>query len=130
MPMRALLIALFLGIVSPTSEPRGATHVESLVYPPTARLAHAVGDAQVLIRIDSVGRVESVTDVSGHPWFLRAAAQNVKTWRFKSGPPEEMNITYHFKLEASQTEDPATVCSFDLPDSVTILSHLYTPPIY
>src|ERR1700693_3091853 len=110
MPVRGLLIALFLIVVSPASEPRCAIHVESLVYPPTARLAHVAGDVHLVIKIDSEGRVESVNTASGNSMLRLAAEQNVKTWRFQSDRTEEMKITYHFKIEGTQTDDSSTVC--------------------
>jgi TonB family protein len=140
MPVRAVLMALILLTASPHAAPqqqsksqlhtRYPIHVESLIYPPTARKAHVAGDVQVAIRIDSEGRVDIPVRGTGHPLLRQASEENVKSWRFQPGAPEEMTITYHFKLESSQTDDFPTICSFDFPNSVTVQSRVYLQVVY
>src|SRR5258706_16147547 len=127
MPVRGLLIAPFLMTVSPTSEPRRAIHVESLIYPPVARQARIAGDVVLMAQIGSDGSVSIPVRRSGHPLLLQAAENNLKTWKFQTGEPQEMAITYHFKLNEQSSGSAQTKCVFDLPDSVTIYSD--PPPV-
>jgi TonB family protein len=124
MPARGLLIALLLLTVSPQTQPRFPVHVESLIYPPLARQARISGDAVLKAQIGSDGRVPSPIGISGHPLLLQAAKDNLKKWKFQSGEYQETEITYHFKLTEPSSGYTQTECAFDLPDSVTVLSHL------
>ena len=127
MPVRGLLIALILMTVSPTSEPRRAIHVESLIYPPVARQARIVGDVVLTAQISSDGSVSIPIRRSGHPSLLQAAEDNLKKWKFQTGESQEMEITYHFKFSEQSSGSAQTKCVFDLPDSVTIYSD--PPPV-
>jgi hypothetical protein len=131
MPVRALLIALLFLTVSPQTQtqtqPRLPIHVESLIYPPLARIARVQGDAVLVAHISHDGSVSIPNRKSGHPWFLDAAEGNLKKWKFQSGENQEMEITYHFKLNEHPTKSNQTECTFDLPDSVTITSN--PPPV-
>jgi TonB family protein len=127
MPVRGLLIALFLMTVSPASEPRRAIHVESLIYPPVARQARIAGDVMLTAQIGSDGSVSIPVRRSGHPLLLQAAEDNLKTWKFQTGESQQMEITYHFKLKEQSSGSAQTKCVFDLPDSVTIYSD--PPPV-
>jgi TonB family protein len=124
MTARGLLIALLFLTVSPQAQPRLPIHVESLTYPEIARQARIQGDAVLVAHIGADGNVSIPLRKSGHPPLLQAAEDNLKSWKFQSGEEQEMEITYHFKLMA--TESPAdsapTDCVFDLPNSVTISS--------
>ena len=127
MPVRGLLIVLFLMTVSPTSEPRRPIHVESLIYPPVARQARITGDVVLIAQIGPDGSVSIPIRQSGHPLLLQAAEDNLKTWKFQTGESQEMEITYHFKLKEQSSRSAQTECAFDLPDSVTISSD--PPPV-
>jgi len=123
MPIRGLLIAVLLLTVSPQTQPRSPIHVESLVYPSIARYARIQGDVVLVAQIGSDGRVSIPIRKSGHPILLQAAEDNLKTWKFQSGEDLEMEITYHFKIGGEPTYgDPGTRCSFDLPNSVTVVT--------
>jgi TonB family protein len=119
-----MLIALLFLTVSPQAQPRLPIHVESLPYPEIARQARIQGDAVLVAHIGADGSVSIPLRKSGHPLLLQAAEDNLKSWKFQSGEEQEMEITYHFKLVA--TESPADSapadCVFDLPNSVTISS--------
>ncbi len=74
MPARALLISLLFLTVSPQTQPRLPTHVESLNYPSIARQAHVQGDAVLTFaHISADGSVSIPLIKSGHPWFVNAA---------------------------------------------------------
>jgi hypothetical protein len=126
MPARGLLIALLLLTVAPQTQPRLPIHVESLVYPTTAYQARITGDDVMMALIDSEGHVSVPVLPSGHPVLVRAAEGNIRTWRFQAGPESsEVTVTYHFRLDGDPKYDyPSSICKFDLPDSVTIV----TPP--
>lgn len=126
MPARGLLIALLLLTVASQSKPRVPIHVESLAYPTTAYRARITGDVVMMALIDPAGHVSVPVLPSGHPMLVRAAEENITTWRFQTDPESsEVTVTYHFRLEGEPKYDyPSSVCKFDLPDSVTIV----TPP--
>jgi TonB family protein len=122
---RGLLIALLFLTVSPQTQPSFPIHVESLVYPVVAYQARISGEVVVMAQIDSEGRVQVPVRPPGHPLLVQAAEENIKTWRFQSGPGSQLKVTYHFRLEGEPTYDyPSSVCKFDLPNSVTVV----TPP--
>jgi TonB family protein len=125
MSARGLLVALLFLTVSPQTQPSLPIHVESLGYPKVAYQARINGDVVVLAQIDSEGRVQVPVRPPGNPLLVQAAEENIKTWRFQSGPRLQLKVTYHFRLEGKPIFDyPASVCKFDLPDSVTVV----TPP--
>jgi TonB family protein len=125
MSARGLLIALLYLTVSPQTQPSPPIHVESPVYPKVAYQARINGDVVVLAQIDSEGRVQVPVRPPGNPLLVQAAEENIKTWRFQSGPGSQLKVTYHFRLEGEPTFDyPSSVCKFDLPNSVTVV----TPP--
>ena len=127
MPIRGLLIAVLLLTVSPQTPPRLPIHIESLVYPSLARYAQIQGDVVLVAQIGSDGRVSAPIGKSGHPVLIQAAQDNLKTWKFQSGPYQETEITYHFKLIEPSSDHTQTECAFDLPDSVTVSSP--PPPV-
>jgi TonB family protein len=126
MPARGFLIALLLLTVSPRTQLRFPIHVVSLIYPPVARQARITGDVVLVAQIGSDGSVSIPIRRSGHPLLLQAAEDNLKTWKFQAGEPQEMEITYHFKLGEPSSGSAQTECAFDLPDSVTISAPIPT----
>ena len=125
MSARGLLIALLLLTVSPQTQPSRPIHVESLAYPVVAYQARISGEVVVTAQIDSEGRVQVPVRPPGHPLLVQAAEENIKTWRFQKGPGSELRVTYRFRFEGEpKYEYPSSLCKFDLPDSVTIV----TPP--
>jgi TonB family protein len=129
MPARGLLITVLLLAVSPQTQPRFPIHVESLVYPPVARQARIAGDVVLIAQIGPDGSVSVPILKSGHPILLRAAEGNLKTWKFQTGESQEMEITYRFRFIEPSSDSAQTECAFDLPNSVTISSHLPVPPV-
>jgi hypothetical protein len=86
-------------------------------------MARIQGDIVIIALIDPEGHVTVPALSPGHPILVRAAEENIKTWRFQSGPRSELKVTYHFKVEGKPTyEPPLTVCKFDFPDAVTIVT--------
>jgi TonB family protein len=123
---RGFLIALLLLTVFPQIQPRLPIHVESLPYPLVARQARIQGDALLAAQIGSDGSVSIPIRRSGHPLLLDAAEGNLKKWKFQTGESQQIEITYHFKLIEPSSDSDRTECTFDLPNSVTISSHLPT----
>jgi TonB family protein len=123
MPARGLLIALLVLTVSPEAQPRFPIHVESMIYPPLARQARIQGDVVLVAQIGADGRVPSPIGRSGHPLLVQAAQDNLKALKFQGGEYQEMEITYHFKVEGQPSHGYAlTKCAFDLPNSVTVVA--------
>jgi TonB family protein len=122
MPARGLLISLLLLTAIPQAQPRVPVHVESFAYPPVARMARIAGDIVVLASIDSEGKVSVPVLPSGHPLLMRAAEENIRTWRFQNGLVTKLRVTYHFKIEGEPTYSQSSLCKFDFPDSVTIVT--------
>lgn len=81
----------------------------------------------LVAHIGSDGTVSIPIRKSGHPLLLQVAEDNLKKWRFQRGEDQEMEITYHFKLSGQALDYAPTECSFDLPDSVTVFTHVGTP---
>ncbi len=127
MPARGLLFALLFLTISPQAPPRLPIHIESLAYPQLARVAREQGDAVLIAHIGSDGSVSIPLLKSGHPMLLKVAEDNLKKWKFQSGENQEMEITYHFKFSEQRSNSDQTECSFDLPNSVTVVTHL--PPV-
>jgi len=123
MPVRGLLLALLVMTVTPQTQPRFPIHIESFAYPPLARMARIGGDVVMMALIDPEGHVSVPVLPPGHPLLVRAAEENIRTWRFQSGPESELKVTYRFKVEGASTYNPpSTVCKFDFPDVVTIIT--------
>ena len=128
MPARGLLIALLFLTVSPQNEPRMPIHVESLSYPPLARMARISGNIVATVWIDPEGRVSIPVLPNGHPLLVHAVEENIKTWRFRSGPGSELKVSYHFRIKSESKLNPLpTICKFDLPDSVAVVTPM--PPV-
>jgi TonB family protein len=129
MATRGLLVALLLLTVSPQTPPLFPVHVESPLYPSLARMARIQGDIVVSALVGTDGHVIGVPNApSGHPLLAKAAEENIKTWRFQSGVEGEVKITYHFKMQGKPTYGyPETICEFDFPDSITIITNVPAP---
>ena len=53
------------------------------VYPPTAQQARIQGEVVLHAAISRDGTVESLREISGHPFLIPAAIDAVKQWRYK-----------------------------------------------
>ena len=119
-----LLLALTVFL---TPQTRSVVHVDSLEYPRLALLAQIQGQVRVSARINSNGIVQSAVSLSGNQILRQAAQENLLRWRFQDGAEEELEISYEFKLEKPAVLDPHSTCSFDFPNSVTVVSHVSLP---
>jgi hypothetical protein len=125
MQARGLMLALLFLAVSPQTQPQLPIHVESLIYPRAAYDARINGDIVVLAQIDSEGRPQIPVRPLGPPLLVQAAEENIKNWRFQIGLESQLKVTYRFRIEGEPKYDyPSTVCKFDLPNTVTVV----TPP--
>ena len=75
-------------------EPDIRQHIQQQVppvYPPIAKAAHVVGTVVLSVKIDALGKVESVQVSSGPPMLRQAAVNALKQWTFqpfeKDGKP-------------------------------------------
>jgi hypothetical protein len=87
-------------------------------------MARISGDIVMNALIDFEGHVSVPVLPPGHPLLVRAAEENIRTWRFQSGTASNFTVTYRFRIDGEPTYDPSGVCKFDFPDSVTVV----TPP--
>ena len=75
------------------------------VYPPTAQQARIQGEVVLHAAISRDGTVESLREISGHPFLVPAAIDSVKQWRYKpymlNGKPTavETEISVNFVLK-------------------------------
>ncbi len=75
------------------------------VYPPTAQQARIQGEVVLRAAISRDGTVESLREISGHPFLIPAAIDAVKQWRYKpyllNGKPTaiETEISVNFVLK-------------------------------
>jgi TonB family protein len=72
----------------PTATPAHSTRLEPVstpapAYPKTARGLGLQGKVVIHLEISETGEVESATPVSGEPILAEAAAEAMKTWKFK-----------------------------------------------
>jgi hypothetical protein len=84
------------------------------------------GEAGLGAHVSSDGSVSIAILKSGHPLLLQEAEGNLNKWKFLAGESQEMEIIYHFKLSEPPLNYAQTECAFDLPNSVTISSHVPT----
>jgi TonB family protein len=76
------------------------------VYPPTAQQARIQGTVILQAAISKDGAVESLREISGHPFLIPAAIDAVKQWRYKpymrNGMPRavETEISVNFVLKS------------------------------
>jgi hypothetical protein len=68
------------------------------LYPRTAHLAHIQG--QVRIRVTTDGnKVVSFDDESGPPMLVKAAEENLWTWRFEKHKSTTFFVTFDYRIE-------------------------------
>jgi TonB family protein len=98
------------------------------IYPQLAKMANIHGTIVIYVKTDSAGKVISAVAKGGPPLLVRAAVENVKTWRF-SGPSEQ-TITYDFKVDGTAGRDDAFyrygMIIFHPPNAVEIIA---PPPV-
>ena len=127
MSILGLIVMLVALMVSSPTKPRSVQHVDSLEYPRLALLAQIQGEVKVSVVIEPDGSVGTAISSSGHPILRQAAEENLRRWRFESGEEEKLDVIYRFILEQPAVLDPHSSCSFDLPNTVTVNSHVPKP---
>ncbi len=91
-------------------------------YPPAARVAGIEG--VVRLRLSTDGKsVSAVSSQTGPPALIRAAEENVRTWKFKEHSPATFDATFQYKLlpEADCGIDDGTVL-LRLPTEVEVIA--------
>jgi TonB family protein len=124
MSHEALAVILLALTFSPQHKVRSLVHVESFEYPPLAWAARIQGEVVAIAELGADGHVRRVGVTSGHPLLGKAAADNLDTWKFEPGDQEEIQVTYKFVLQEPKAHTPHTICKFDLPGTVTVISTL------
>lgn len=107
-PSECMLILL---LCAPCRGDWCATRFESLAYPRLAVQAQISGSVKLEVILDSVGSIETVRALSGHPILARAALENIRTWRFSrcTGPDGELTVSFEYKFELQRANDPRPV---------------------
>ncbi len=121
-------LVVFLSANSPLPQPF-PTHVESLIYPNSARIAQIQDTVKVDVIIDSKGEIFSATSISGHPLLRKAAEENIKRWKFPaSNTNSSIQVEYVFKMEEPKRYyKPETRNVFDLPTRVEVITNFPEP---
>jgi hypothetical protein len=127
MSTKALAILLVVLTVSPQHKARSVVHVESLEYPPLAWAARIQGEVVAIADIGADGRVRHAGTLSGHPLLEEAAINDLGEWKIDAGEQEQIQVTYKFVLKEPKASTLQTICKFDLPDTVTVISNLPLP---
>jgi len=121
------LLLTFLLLAETASPRRNQDHVPPVVetasvpfYPPLARVAHIEG--VVKLRITSDGsNVSDVSVLSGPPMLVSAAAENVRTWKFRDHSPTTFEVTFRYRmLSESKCEIDNGTVTLNLPGEVEI----------
>src|ERR1700722_18212641 len=96
-----IAIAMFMTAVlrvgaqaTPRELPEVIEHANP-VYPPLARMARIGGSVQLRITTDGHA-VSNVTTLEGHPLLVKAATENVQTWKFAEHVPGTFDVTFKF----------------------------------
>ena len=74
---------------------------EDLRYPAFAHSARIQGAAVVRATFDVEGVVHSAEGLAGHPALVDAAAQNARTWRYRTKGPGTTVVVYDFQLDGT-----------------------------
>lgn len=131
----ALVLPFF---VSPNAQenssvlPRVIDHA-AVIYPAIARTAHVGGPVHLKITTDGHA-VSGVEVMDGPSLLVRAATDNVKTWKFVDHTPETFEATFNFKTLENRTTffaEPGVVDIAVLPPAYgdTTKRLDYTPPV-
>jgi TonB family protein len=95
--------------VSPDAMAANLLSSQNPAYPGAARLAHQEGTVVVQAVISKEGKVDRVHVVRGHPLLRRAAANAVRTWRYKpyllNGQPVEVATTITVNFSNGSSHD-------------------------
>jgi hypothetical protein len=100
-----LALMLIFSVVLPLASaqgPGGGLPVLSAasmpLYPRTALLAHVQGSVKIRVQTDGEN-ISSVDEQSGPPMLVKAAKDNLRTWRFEKHDPATFLVTFDYKIE-------------------------------
>jgi TonB family protein len=63
-------------------------------YPDLARQMNITGAVQLQVTVDAGGSVKDVRVLGGHPVLVQAAVQAVRSWKYRSGPAESVELVH------------------------------------
>jgi hypothetical protein len=115
-----LTFAACIGVAAQTDNPE-LVSANIPFYPPLARQARVYGAVKVAFTLaGNSGEPADVEAVSGHPLLKSAAAENVKTWRFRNSYAVERKYetTFHYMLSESESRH-VTFQSFNVVEIVS-----------
>jgi len=103
-------------------------HIDVPEYPVLAWQARLQGSVALNAEIAADGEVVSVSPSGANQILQKAAADNIRTWKFCSSlAKQNVTITFVYKLDGQETDRmPREKVVVDLPEQVTITSR---PPM-
>jgi TonB family protein len=103
------------------NEDIGIVNFEPLAYPLLPRLTRVQGAVVVQVKIDSEGRVASVTAVSGPKPLIPDCLTNARKWLFNPQKVRTVVIVYVFKIEGLCKNPCSSSFSFSPPNLAMIV---------
>lgn len=100
----AVCLLATISIISVQAQQSGTVKRDDVVvlefkdaeYPSAPRFLHISGAVVVQAKLNDQGMVTGVVVLSGEPRLAPAAADNVKTWRFRPNASKSAVIVYNF----------------------------------
>ena len=102
-----------VGVVENISQ-LGLTGDTTIPYPKMALIAHVQGDVVLKVSVNqSIGSVQSLAGISGHPILVQAASDAISAWQFPLPYSGEnpLTLTVHFEVRCPPTIDTTTSTS-------------------
>lgn len=101
--------------------------IASMRYPPLCDKARIDGTVVLLVRIGSDGTVLSADSLEGRPLLVKAAGENVKSWKFSKAcaagnAAGHVRLTYVFRLREEANGPSPTDFVFEYPNKVIVTS--------
>ena len=137
--MRLFVVVFLVCVVTVGSfgqEPRPVCprHIDVPAYPLIARAAHVAGKIELLVMVDTEGRVEKAQPVNANlsslpadrPYpqlFESPAIENIRRWTFEPrSEPFSFRIVYDYGFDCSgpSSDTAVTKVTIDFPKLVTI----------
>jgi hypothetical protein len=105
-------------------------HAEVPLYPALARSAHLSGAVEIEVVVENGAVVDAKLKSStmNNQVLPLGSLENVKTWQFQSEGRASFTVTYVYKIEGAETEQPENpTVELDLPRLVTVTARPFKP---
>ena len=100
-------------------------HIQAPSYPVIAKNARIEGEVEVVVTLDSDGKVSDALAVGVPNVLHRSSVESVRLWTFDRPPmaPFKESVFCDYKLNAARKNAPSEpLVLFDLPNRVTIVA--------